>query len=222
MKDKAKQKRIRLEEERRRGAEQESSVTQRLRKWKRATTCLGIALAASIGAIVPFLEGHALHEYFAGVGKPLIYLSMCLLSVFMYAAGTTYNFWSYLRALRNINGNASTGKTTPTLQTASGIHCTLLCSHTRDRCWDPYGGITVCVVYPAPTVVLVRQLRGQHLSTWPWWSRRSSMALTAATSRRVSIPGPNLWCLRETTGSTRTALHAVIATRKWKAVCIPG
>ena len=30
--------------------------------------------------------------------------------------------------------------------------------------------------------VLVRQLRGPHLSTWPWCSRRSSMELTAATS----------------------------------------
>jgi len=30
--------------------------------------------------------------------------------------------------------------------------------------------------------VLVRQLLGPHLSTWPWCSRRSSMALTAATS----------------------------------------
>jgi len=28
-----------------------------------------------------------------------------------------------------------------------------------------------------------------HLSTWPWWSRRSSMALTAATSAR-SLPQP--------------------------------
>src|SRR5215831_13880697 len=31
-------------------------------------------------------------------------------------------------------------------------------------------------------LALVRQLRGPHLSTCPWWSRRSSMALTAATS----------------------------------------
>ena len=110
MKDKAKQKRIRLEGERRRDAEQESDVAQRLRKWKRATICLAIALAASIGSVVPFLEGHTLHEHFAGGAKYLIYLSMCLLSLFMYAAGTTYNFWSYLRALRRNNGNAAAGQ----------------------------------------------------------------------------------------------------------------
>ena len=107
MKDNGKQKRIRLEGEKRRDAEQESEVAQRLRKWKRATICLAVALAASIGSIVPFLEGHILHEHFAGGAKYLIYLSMCLPSLFMYAAGTTYNFWSYLRALRKINGNAT-------------------------------------------------------------------------------------------------------------------
>ena len=35
--------------------------------------------------------------------------------------------------------------------------------------------------------VLVLQLRGPHLSTWPWCRRRSSMALTAAASPR-SLP----------------------------------
>ena len=40
--------------------------------------------------------------------------------------------------------------------------------------------------YPAASCggksVLVRQLRGPHLSTCPWCSKRSSMALTAAAS----------------------------------------
>src|ERR1022692_4704467 len=40
--------------------------------------------------------------------------------------------------------------------------------------------------YPAASCggksVLVRQLRGPHLSTWPWCSKRSSMARTAAAS----------------------------------------
>src|SRR5208337_214857 len=40
--------------------------------------------------------------------------------------------------------------------------------------------------YPAASCggksVLVRQLRGPHLSTWPWCSKRSSIALTAAAS----------------------------------------
>jgi len=43
-------------------------------------------------------------------------------------------------------------------------------------------------LFPQSAVaVLVRQLRGPHLSTCPWCSRRSSMALTAATSAR-SLP----------------------------------
>src|SRR5581483_5600745 len=33
--------------------------------------------------------------------------------------------------------------------------------------------------------ILVRQLRGPHLRTWPWWSSRSSMAATAAASPRT-------------------------------------
>ena len=35
--------------------------------------------------------------------------------------------------------------------------------------------------------ILVRQLRGPHLRTWAWWSRRSSSAVTAAVSPR-SLP----------------------------------
>src|ERR1019366_8723259 len=46
--------------------------------------------------------------------------------------------------------------------------------------------------YPAASCggksVLVRQLRGPHLSTWPWCSKRSSMALTAAASPDPRAP----------------------------------
>ncbi len=31
-------------------------------------------------------------------------------------------------------------------------------------------------------IALVRQLRGPHLRTWPWWRSRSSIELTAAVS----------------------------------------
>src|ERR1035437_10587049 len=45
--------------------------------------------------------------------------------------------------------------------------------------------------YPAASCggksVLVRQLRGPHLSTCPWCSKRSSMALTAAASPRFAL-----------------------------------
>jgi hypothetical protein len=44
--------------------------------------------------------------------------------------------------------------------------------------------ITVFMGWPHPAVaaVLVRQLRGPHLSRCPWWSNRSNMAPTAAAS----------------------------------------
>lgn len=79
-------------------------LTQRLHKWKRRTVCLGIALAASVGLIVPFLKGHSLHGYFPSFGRTLIILSMCLLLAFMFAAGTTYNLWWYRRSMRRIRG----------------------------------------------------------------------------------------------------------------------
>jgi len=44
-----------------------------------------------------------------------------------------------------------------------------------------YKSLLPCSVQSA-AAVLVRQLLGPHFSTWPWCSRRSSMALTAATS----------------------------------------
>jgi hypothetical protein len=80
---------------------------QRLRKWKRGTAWLGIALIVSVGLIVPFSAGHSLHQHAGGVGKFLVYLSMCLLSVFMYAGATTYNLWSYRNAMRKIYNKAA-------------------------------------------------------------------------------------------------------------------
>jgi len=47
--------------------------------------------------------------------------------------------------------------------------------------------------YPAAPVwrksvrTLVRQLRGPHLSTWAWCSKRSRRAVTAAVCDRVAI-----------------------------------
>jgi hypothetical protein len=99
VKEKSKQKRIRLTEESQESVN-DALLTQRLRKWKRGTACLGIALAASVGSVVPFLKGHSLHQYFPSVGKVFVILSMCLLSAFMYAAGTTYNFSRYRRSMR--------------------------------------------------------------------------------------------------------------------------
>jgi hypothetical protein len=96
---------------RRRGAaeelKQDALTVQRLRMWKRGTAWLGVALAISVGFVVPFSAGHSLHQHAGGVGKFLVYLSMCLLSVFTYAAATTYNLWSYQKAMRKIYNKAA-------------------------------------------------------------------------------------------------------------------
>jgi hypothetical protein len=68
-------------------------------KWKRRTIGLGIALILSIALLVPFLAGQSLHRYFQQ-GRYLIYLSCCLLSLFLGSAALTYNFWSHWRSLR--------------------------------------------------------------------------------------------------------------------------
>ena len=94
--------RIRKEatQEAREDEEKEIRIEHRLCTWKRGTMWLGTALAVSVMSVVPFSRGHSLYQYSGTIGKFLVYLSMCLLCAFMYAAGTTYNFWSYLRAVR--------------------------------------------------------------------------------------------------------------------------
>ena len=90
-------------EESRRDEEQQARIEQRLRKWKIGTVCLGIALLASVGAVVPFLYGNPLHDQWDAIGKKILLLSMCFLAVFMYVAATTYNLWSYLRAMKHVH-----------------------------------------------------------------------------------------------------------------------
>ena len=65
-------------------------------KWKRRTTVLGVALALNIVCIIPFLDGHFLHQYFER-GRYLIYVACGLLSIFLGAAALTYNSWLALR-----------------------------------------------------------------------------------------------------------------------------
>jgi len=90
-------------QEAREDEEQAARIELRLRRWRRGTAYLGIGLAASIAAVVPFLSGYPLHDRWDVVGKKILLLTMCLLLVFIYAAGTTYNFWSYLRGIRAIH-----------------------------------------------------------------------------------------------------------------------
>jgi hypothetical protein len=102
MNHKAVEARIRKEavDEAREAEEQELRIEQRLRKWKRSTISLGIALIASIAGVVPFLDGYPLHDYWDAVGKKILLLSMGLLPAFMWTTVTTYNFWRYLRDTR--------------------------------------------------------------------------------------------------------------------------
>lgn len=80
--------------------EQELRIEKRLTKWKRSTALLFIVLLVSIGGVVAFLNGHSLHDHWDAIGKKLLLLCMGLLLACMYSAGTTYNFWNYLRAIR--------------------------------------------------------------------------------------------------------------------------
>ncbi len=84
--------------------QQETRILLRLRTWKLGTFWVGIALAAAIVSVIPFLRDFPLHDEWDLVGRKILLLSMCLLAVFMYVAGTTYNFWAYLRDVRKTNG----------------------------------------------------------------------------------------------------------------------
>ena len=55
------------------------------------------------------------------------------------------------------------------------------CRAVERQAFSPQGG-GHCFLSSAAVMVLVRQLRGPHFSTCPWWSSRSSIALTAAVS----------------------------------------
>lgn len=101
--DERTERRIAAAEEARQDAEREAVMERRLRSWKHRTLWVGVALALCIGAIVPFSDGMPLHQYAGSSTKVLVYLAMCLLAAFMYAAGTTYNVWNYLRDTRRIH-----------------------------------------------------------------------------------------------------------------------
>ena len=102
LKDRA---RVRAEalEEARQQAEQEIEIQQYVRKWKRRTIWLGVALALCVGVIAPFTEGLPLHQYAGRSTKVLVYLAMCLFTVFTFAFAMTCIMWKYLRDIRKIH-----------------------------------------------------------------------------------------------------------------------
>lgn len=83
--------------------EHEARIQERLRKWKKSTALLTVALLICCTAVVPFLAGHSLHDQWNAIGKKLLIACMCLLVAAMYSAGTTYNLWTYLKSIQNIH-----------------------------------------------------------------------------------------------------------------------
>jgi nicotinamide riboside transporter PnuC len=83
--------------------EQEERINRRLTNWMRGTKYLGLALFLSIAAVVPFLSGYSLHYRWDALGKKIVVLAMILFVSFVYAAGTTYNFWVYLRGIKSLH-----------------------------------------------------------------------------------------------------------------------
>jgi hypothetical protein len=81
----------------------EAQTTQSTRKWSRATLYLGLALAASIGSVVPFLYGNPLHSFWDTFGVGTVAVSMGLLLAFLYAAATTLNLRYYGANLAKTN-----------------------------------------------------------------------------------------------------------------------
>jgi hypothetical protein len=80
--------------------DQEMRIEKRLTKWIRSTALLFTVLLVIVGSVVPFLKGYPLHDHWDDIGKKLVLLCMGLLVACMYSAGTSYNFWTYLRAIR--------------------------------------------------------------------------------------------------------------------------
>ena len=93
--------------------EVENRTEAKLRRWRFATLISGVGLITSVAAVVPFLEGHALHDRWDPVGKNLVLLSMGLLLIFMFTGGLSYTIWDYLRRMRAINRKYGPSKFRP-------------------------------------------------------------------------------------------------------------
>lgn len=78
-------------------------MTQKLRRWVKASVLSTIGLIICISSTVLFLYGHALYGYFDSIGKYLILLSMCLLPITAFIAGLTFIIWRSSVALRERN-----------------------------------------------------------------------------------------------------------------------
>jgi hypothetical protein len=82
-----------------------AQATKQLAKWGRSACYLGIALVICVASVVPFLYGEPLHNLWNTFGVGLVVLSLALLLLFLYAAGTTLNSWWYRADLKKIDGS---------------------------------------------------------------------------------------------------------------------
>ena len=71
-----------------------------LHRGLRRATLLGATLLVNIASIVPFLAGHSLHPQFYSIGRPLLLLAMCLVTLFGLSAAQVCFFWVDVRNLR--------------------------------------------------------------------------------------------------------------------------
>ena len=95
--------------------EEEDRETQRevensLRKWKRATCYLGLALIVSTGFWFLFFPGQALHPLWRTWGRAFAVTSLCIFLPWLYAVGTTLNLWLYGTNLKKIDRDFASGK----------------------------------------------------------------------------------------------------------------
>ena len=91
------------EAEARHDLEYEQRIERGLRRYRLIAVAVGLSLAVSIAADVPFLYGYPLHSYWGVLGKWLVILSMCLLAAFLFLAATAFNRWTYLRDIKQIH-----------------------------------------------------------------------------------------------------------------------
>ena len=83
--------------------EREAKAERKLRRWNLATAIIGGALLLAIIAVVPFLAGQPLHNWWETIGKRILLVAMGLYGVFVYTVAHTIIFWYYLRGMRKIH-----------------------------------------------------------------------------------------------------------------------
>lgn len=74
-----------------------------LSMWIHRTIYLGIATAASVASVIPFLQGFLLHKYFEVFGKYLIYIACSCFTLFMWSVGMMIWWLWYWRTLEREN-----------------------------------------------------------------------------------------------------------------------